>query len=121
MASRKPTPYGRAIREIRQQARKTLDEVASTIGTDATNLSRIERGLQAPSMKTFEAIAEALGVTPAQIYQQAVHRDSDGRIARVQRRAAGAHGQAVAVETPGAAPLCALARRAAGRRSPRLN
>jgi len=69
------TPYGRAIREIRTAQHLTLDEVAQAVGTDATNISRIERGLQAPSLKTLEAIAAALGVEPGQIYRQAANAD----------------------------------------------
>lgn len=40
----------------------TLDQVADVSGVHKANLSRIERGEQAPRVDTLRAIASALGV-----------------------------------------------------------
>ncbi|MGA1676205.1 MAG: helix-turn-helix domain-containing protein [Pseudomonadales bacterium] len=51
---------GRAIRERRLSIRATLEEIAHRAGIDASNLSRIERDMQAPSAMCLYRIAEAL-------------------------------------------------------------
>jgi len=51
---------GRAIRERRLSIRATLEEIAHRAGIDASNLSRIERDMQAPSAMCLYRIAESL-------------------------------------------------------------
>lgn len=50
------------IRVIRKSQGLTLDQVAEAAGIHKANLSRIERGGQAPRVDTLMAIARALGV-----------------------------------------------------------
>ena len=58
-----PMNIGQVIREIREARKATLEEVAFAASTNASNLSRIERGAQGYSPETLERIASALGVT----------------------------------------------------------
>lgn len=59
---------GRVIREIREARKATLEEVAFAAKTNASNLSRIERGAQGYSPETLERIASALGVTVSELH-----------------------------------------------------
>ena len=59
---------GQAIREIRIAHKATLEEIAFAADTNASNLSRIERGTQGYSADTLERIAKALGVTVSELH-----------------------------------------------------
>ncbi|OHC67201.1 MAG: hypothetical protein A3H93_10015 [Rhodocyclales bacterium RIFCSPLOWO2_02_FULL_63_24] len=59
---------GQVIREIREAHKATLEEIAFAAGTNASNLSRIERGKQGYSTETLEGIASALGVTVSELH-----------------------------------------------------
>lgn len=62
---------GQVIREIREARKATLEEIAFAANTNASNLSRIERGKQGYSMETLECIALALGVTVSELHLRA--------------------------------------------------
>lgn len=62
---------GQVIREIREARGATLEEVAFAANTNASNLSRIERGTQGYSPETLESIASALGVTVSELHLRA--------------------------------------------------
>ena len=64
---------GHTLREIREAQGSTLEDVAYLARTTASNLSRIERGRHGCSPDMLERIAQALGMTVAEIYQ----RDGD--------------------------------------------
>src|ERR1035437_5894334 len=59
---------GQIIREIREAHKATLEEIAFAADTNASNLSRIERGKQGYSAETLERIASALGVTVSELH-----------------------------------------------------
>ena len=59
---------GQVMREIREARNATLEEVAFAAETNASNLSRIERGAQGYSPETLERIAAALGVTVSELH-----------------------------------------------------
>lgn len=59
---------GKVIREIREARHATLEEIAFAANTNASNLSRIERGKQGYSVETLERIALALGVTVSELH-----------------------------------------------------
>ncbi len=59
---------GRFIRQIRQSNNLTLQQLASKIGADAGNLSRIERGELGVSETLLRKISAALDTTPAHLY-----------------------------------------------------
>lgn len=61
---------GEVIRKIRQSKGLTLEDVAYAAGTDAGNLSRIERGLQRCVYELLEGIAAGLGLSVADLYIQ---------------------------------------------------
>ena len=64
----KPMKIGQVIREIREAHKATLEEIAFAADTNASNLSRIERGTQGYSPETLERIATALGVTVSDLH-----------------------------------------------------
>lgn len=51
---------GKVIRTLRQEQGLTLEELALRIGSDAGNLSRVERGKQRYTPEMLQAIADAL-------------------------------------------------------------
>jgi transcriptional regulator with XRE-family HTH domain len=59
---------GKVIRALRTERGASLETIALDIGTDASNLSRIERGLQQPSEDALRAIAIALKSSVAELY-----------------------------------------------------
>jgi transcriptional regulator with XRE-family HTH domain len=59
---------GKALRDIREAKGLKLEDVAIPAGSDAGNLSRIERGLQGYSDETIGRLADALGTPLSQIY-----------------------------------------------------
>jgi transcriptional regulator with XRE-family HTH domain len=63
-----PMYIGQVIREIRETRGATLEEIALAADTNASNLSRIERGKQGFSPETLERIATALGVTVSELH-----------------------------------------------------
>lgn len=65
-----PMKIGQIIRELREAQQATLEEIAFAADTNASNLSRIERGTQGYSPETLERIASALGVTVLELHQR---------------------------------------------------
>lgn len=59
---------GKVIRALRSERGDSLEKLALDVGTDASNLSRIERGLQQPSDDMLKAIAQTLGTSVAELY-----------------------------------------------------
>lgn len=59
---------GWAIRKVRRAQDRTLEDVAGAVGSDAGNLSRIERGAQNVPEPLVKAIATELGVTMSQLW-----------------------------------------------------
>lgn len=66
---------GQVIRALRQKRGETLEQVALGVGTDPSNLSRIERGVQQPSAELLRAIAAALQTTIGSLYACAEGQD----------------------------------------------
>ena len=61
---------GISIRQCRKSLKLTLQALATQIGADAGNLSRIERGELGISESLLRKIAAALNTTPASLYAQ---------------------------------------------------
>jgi transcriptional regulator with XRE-family HTH domain len=59
---------GQVIRVLRTERGATLESLAFEAGTDASNLSRIERGVQQPTEEGLKSIAGALGTSVAAMY-----------------------------------------------------
>ncbi len=51
------------LRAAREAQGRSLRDVARESGIDASNLSRIERGIQRPTLDTLVRIGQALGLT----------------------------------------------------------
>ncbi|MFA7268083.1 MAG: helix-turn-helix transcriptional regulator [Sterolibacterium sp.] len=66
---------GEAIRKTRQEQDATLEKIALAAGTDAANLSRIERGKQGFTPEMIEKIAKALKLPVSSLYSR-VEQDS---------------------------------------------
>jgi amino-acid N-acetyltransferase len=65
---------GIAIRNARNAQEITLRTLATKVGADAGNLSRIERGELGCSEPLLRKIAEALGTSPASLYEACTPR-----------------------------------------------
>lgn len=61
---------GSAIRRIRREKGKTLEEVAAAIGTDSGNLSRLERDRQGYTDAGLKQLAKALGVKVSAFFEE---------------------------------------------------
>jgi len=59
---------GEAIKQLRLERGATQEDVALEAGTNAGNLSRIERCQQKPALELVEKIAASLGMTVADLY-----------------------------------------------------
>lgn len=57
------TKIGRAIRQAREDAGLTQDELAKRIGTHQPNVSMWEAGMRRPEIESIFAVAEALGLS----------------------------------------------------------
>lgn len=62
---------GSVIRRLRKSMKMTLEILADAAGTDAGNLSRIERGVQSYTPEMLEAIAKGLGTTASALISEA--------------------------------------------------
>jgi transcriptional regulator with XRE-family HTH domain len=64
----KPDPkLAGAIRALRADRGRTQEDVAYAAGLTSSSYSRIERGLTNPAWTTVQRIADALGVTQAEL------------------------------------------------------
>lgn len=54
---------GKRIREYRQKAHISQEDLAESVGLSTTSVSNIERGLHYPSMEHFIKIANIIGVS----------------------------------------------------------
>ena len=73
---------GQVIRALRQERGETLEQMAHEIGTDPSNLSRIERGVQQPAADSLKMIAAALHTTVAALHARA---EGVGKVSRKER------------------------------------
>jgi transcriptional regulator with XRE-family HTH domain len=59
------------VRQLRRRALMTQAELAEAAGIAAGTLSRIETNHRAPRLSSIRKLAEALGVTPTELIDQA--------------------------------------------------
>src|SRR5690606_14949733 len=59
---------GVRIRTLRDLKNMTQDELAAASDTSTDTISSVERGINWPSVPTIEALAEALGVTSMELF-----------------------------------------------------
>lgn len=56
------------IRELREARGWSLDKLASQIGTSAPHLSQVERGVKNLNNRLIDALSDALGVEPFELF-----------------------------------------------------
>lgn len=61
---------GRRLRHFRKHAGLTLDQLGSAVGKPAPYLSQVENGKREPRLSTIGALADALGVTVAELLRE---------------------------------------------------
>src|SRR5574343_29906 len=61
---------GSVIRRARKALNLTLEAVPHEAGTDASNLSRIERGVQQPSIELLQLIAQTIQVPVSVLFAE---------------------------------------------------
>ena len=78
MADRRPSGpdtgrrvFGERIRALRQNRGLSQERLAEMAGVHRTYLSSLERGERNVSLDNIYAIAEALGVSPAELFESA--------------------------------------------------
>ncbi len=76
MSSDRPRPqpapaFAGAVRDTRERAGLTADELAARAGIAPSDLEAIERGERAPELETLVQIAAALGVSGAELLTRA--------------------------------------------------
>lgn len=59
--------FGHVIRELRERAGLSQEELSFRCGRHRTYVSLIERGRNSPTVSTLWMLADALGVRPAEI------------------------------------------------------
>ncbi|NUL48441.1 helix-turn-helix domain-containing protein [Cellulosimicrobium funkei] len=62
---------GRRLRDLRQQRRLTMEQVAEFTGLTKGFLSRVERDLTSPSVTSLVALCQVLGVPPGEVLDSA--------------------------------------------------
>ncbi len=76
---------GLKIRDLRRQKKITLIELSKLTGIAQATLSRMETGLMLGTVKSHQKIAETLGISLGELYQ-----DLDTRLEKISHQAAGA-------------------------------
>lgn len=60
--------FGTNVRNHRKSVGWTLEQLAGEVGVSRETIGKIERGISAPLFDTVEKIAEALGVSPQNLF-----------------------------------------------------
>lgn len=68
---------GARVRSVRLALKMTQAEVAERVGVDPSFYGQIERGANAPSLRTLFSIAEVLRVEPAELLPKVRGRAAD--------------------------------------------
>lgn len=66
---------GQRVRDYRSTAKLTQEELAEKVRVVPVTISRLERGVTIPSLKTLEKIAKALGVGLHDLFDFRTERD----------------------------------------------
>lgn len=64
VAKKQATAFGKRLRELRDKAGLTQDELAGQVKMEQSSIARLERGEREPGWATVLRLADALGVTP---------------------------------------------------------
>ena len=77
---------GSKIKEARERAHLTQEELAEIIDISPTHMSVIERGVKTPKLDTFVRIANALGVSTDALLQDVVVPANESILAELSVR-----------------------------------
>lgn len=66
------TLIGQRIRQARETARITQEDLAQAVGCTAKHIGAIERGIKTPRLDTFIIIANATGASPNLLLQDLI-------------------------------------------------
>ena len=69
-----PRRFGAAIRELRLRKLLSQEALADAAGLHRTYVGSIERGERNPSLVNIVRLADALGVSPAELMQAMEHQ-----------------------------------------------
>lgn len=61
----------RAIRQLRRERRLSQEALADAAGIHPKHLSELERANKEPRATTLARLAQALGISPAELYERA--------------------------------------------------
>jgi transcriptional regulator with XRE-family HTH domain len=59
--------FGEALQELRQNQGLTQDQLAERAGTERSHISALERAEKGPALATIFKLAEALGISAAEL------------------------------------------------------
>jgi transcriptional regulator with XRE-family HTH domain len=59
--------FGRVIRELRTEQGLSQEELGNRTGLHRNHVGQVERGELAPTLKSVEVLADALGVAPSEL------------------------------------------------------
>ena len=65
--SKKEKPIGLIIRQLRENAEISQEELASRAAIHRTYVSQLERGIKSPTIAVLQKLAHALGTTASEI------------------------------------------------------
>ena len=82
-APREDRDLGRRIRARREEAGRSLKDVADEVGVSESFLSQIERGVASPSIATLRGISDALGTSIGALFEGP---ESNGLLVRQKDR-----------------------------------
>lgn len=72
--------FGRRVRELRHRLRLSQEELAHRAGLHWTYVGGIERGERNPALVNIGRLAEALEVSPSQLFEVFTQRPRQRRI-----------------------------------------
>jgi len=84
-ASDRRARLGERLRALRRARGLTLQDVASRAGLAVSTVSKVERGLMAPTYDRFSQLADGLGVDIAELFSERGERFRPGEFAVARR------------------------------------
>lgn len=70
--------FGSVLREAREKAGLSQDQLAHDAGLHRTYISLLERGQRQPSLRAITSLAQALGLAPSTLISRYEERTDEG-------------------------------------------
>jgi transcriptional regulator with XRE-family HTH domain len=74
--------FGARLRELRTAAGLTQPAIAAEVGTSASNISDLERGIKVPTLTTVARLADALDCNVSELVEVLDRKPRKGRVGR---------------------------------------